>query len=74
MVAFTRVLRFDPNHVGALYYEGAVLAEQERYREAVDRFQQVIDMAPSSEFARRARREIKSATDLGRRSTRHAAS
>jgi superkiller protein 3 len=69
-VAFLRVLRFDPTHVGALYYEGSLLVEHERYREAVERFQKVIDTAPSSEYARRARRDIKSATDLGRRQSR----
>ena len=67
IVAFNRVLRFDPTHVGALYYEGAILVNQERYNEAVERFQKVIDMAPASEYARKARRDVKSATDLGRR-------
>jgi len=71
-IAFRRVLRFDPTHVGALYQEGALLVEHERYREAVERFQRVIDTAPSSEYARRARRDIKSATDLGRRQSRQA--
>jgi tetratricopeptide (TPR) repeat protein len=65
--AFQRVLRFDPDHVGALYYEGAILVELERYREAVEHFQRVVDMAPATEYARKARRDIKSATDLGRR-------
>lgn len=70
--AFKRVLRFDPEHVGALYHEGAILAEQERYREAVERFQKVVDMAPGTEYARKARRDIKSATDLGRRFAKQA--
>ena len=71
-IAFQRVLRFDPEHVGALYHEGAILVEQERYREGVERFQKVVDMAPSTEYARRARRDIKSATDLGRRFAKQA--
>jgi tetratricopeptide (TPR) repeat protein len=71
-IAFKRVLRFDPEHVGALYWEGAILAEQERYREAIERFQKVVDMAPTTEFARKARRDIKSATDLGRRFAKQA--
>jgi superkiller protein 3 len=70
--AFKRVLRFDPEHVGALYWEGAILVEQERYREAVERFQKVVDMAPGTEYARKARRDIKSATDLGRRFAKQA--
>ncbi|HVS17069.1 MAG TPA: tetratricopeptide repeat protein, partial [Planctomycetota bacterium] len=64
--AFERVLRFDPRHAGALYHEGAMLAEQHRYREAIERWQQVITLEPSGEYARRARRQIKSAGDLQR--------
>lgn len=64
--AFGRVLRFDPRHVGALFHEGALLAERHRYREAVDRWRQVIELAPTGEFARRARREIRTAGDLQR--------
>ena len=64
--AFERVLRFDPRHAGALYHEGAMLAEQHRYREAIERWQQVITLDPSGEYARRARRQIKSAGDLQR--------
>jgi tetratricopeptide (TPR) repeat protein len=66
VTAFTRVLRFDPSHVGALYHEGAMLAELHRYREAVERWQRVITLAPTGEFARRARRQIKSAGELQR--------
>jgi cytochrome c-type biogenesis protein CcmH/NrfG len=66
VTAFSRVLRFDPKHVGALFHEGAILAEQHRYREAIDRWQQVIELAPTSDYARRARREIRTAGDLQR--------
>jgi cytochrome c-type biogenesis protein CcmH/NrfG len=66
VTAFARVLRFDPKHVGALYHEGALLAEQHRYREAQDRWRQVIELAPTSDFARLARREIRTAGDLQR--------
>ncbi|HUX35261.1 MAG TPA: tetratricopeptide repeat protein, partial [Gemmatimonadaceae bacterium] len=66
VTAFTRVLRFDPNHVGALYHEGVLLAERRRYREAIERWERVRTLAPSSEYARRARREVRSATDLQR--------
>lgn len=64
--AFTRVLNFDPKHVGALFHEGAFLAEQHRYREATDRWRQVIELSPTSDYARRARREIRTAGDLQR--------
>jgi tetratricopeptide (TPR) repeat protein len=64
--AFARVLRFDPVNVGALFHEGAIMAEQRRYRDAVDRWQRVIDHGGSTEYARRARREIRTATDLQR--------
>ncbi|MEX2152220.1 MAG: tetratricopeptide repeat protein [Gemmatimonadaceae bacterium] len=66
VTAFARVLRFDPRHVGALYHEGALLAEQHRYREAIERWRQVIDLAPAGDFARRARRDIRTAGDLQR--------
>ena len=64
VTAFARVLRFDPSHVGALYYEGTLLAEQHRYREAIIRWKSVIDIEPGSPFAKRARRDIRTATDL----------
>lgn len=66
VTAFARVLRFDPKHVGALFHEGALLAEQHRYREAIERWRQVIELAPAGDFARRARREIRTAGDLQR--------
>jgi tetratricopeptide (TPR) repeat protein len=62
--AFARVLRFDPSHVGALFHEGVILAEQHRYRDAIERWNRVIVLGPTSEYARRARREIKTASDL----------
>jgi tetratricopeptide (TPR) repeat protein len=66
VTAFSRVLRFDPSHVGALYHEGALLGEQKRFREAIERWQRVIDLSPSSEYAKRARREMRTANDLER--------
>ena len=66
LFAFARVLRFDPYHVGALFHEGALLAEQHRYREATDRWREVIELQPTSDYARRARREIRTAGDLQR--------
>jgi len=58
------VLRFDPQHPCALYYEGALLAEQHRYREAITRWQQVVAIEPDGEWAQRARRDARTATDL----------
>jgi tetratricopeptide (TPR) repeat protein len=66
ITAFTRVLRFDPTHVGALYHEGALLVEQKRYREAITRWERVIAHAPASEYAKRAKREMRTAADLAR--------
>ena len=66
VTAFARVLRFDPSHVGALYHEGALLAEQHRFREAITRWKSVIDIDPGSTYAKKARREIRTATDLQR--------
>jgi tetratricopeptide (TPR) repeat protein len=64
--AFSRVLRFDPSHIGALFHEGAILFEQRRYRDAIDRWERVIDLGSNSEYGRRARREIRTASDLQR--------
>lgn len=63
-VAFARVRRFDPDHVGALYFEGVLYAEERRYDEAVARWDQVIRLEPAGEFARRARRDRRTALDL----------
>jgi tetratricopeptide (TPR) repeat protein len=66
VTAFARVLRFDPSHVGALFHEGAILAEQRRYRDAIERWTRVIDLNSTGDYAKRARREIRTATDLQR--------
>src|SRR5437868_3051692 len=66
VTAFSRVLRFDPAHVGALYHEGPLLVEQKRYREAIARWERVIAHAPASEYAKRAKREMRTAADLAR--------
>ena len=65
-LAFARVLRFDPDHVGALYFDGVLLAEQRRYEEALDRWSEVIALEPAGDFARRARRDTRTALDLQR--------
>jgi tetratricopeptide (TPR) repeat protein len=64
--AFARVLRFDPSHIGALFHEGTVLADQHRYRDAIERWTKVIELGASTEYSRRARSEIRTASDLQR--------
>ena len=60
-VAFDRILRFDPEHAGALYFEGAILAERGRYADAIAQWREVADVAPSSPYAERARRDARAA-------------
>jgi tetratricopeptide (TPR) repeat protein len=62
--AFRRILRFDPSHAGAMYFEGALLRDQKRFREAIARWRSVIEVAPASEYARRARTDARTASDL----------
>jgi cytochrome c-type biogenesis protein CcmH/NrfG len=64
LTAIKRILRFDPDHVGALYYAGILHTEHKRFREAIDRWRRVNELAPSGDFARRARREARTAMDL----------
>ena len=56
-VAFQRILRFDETHVGAIFYQGVLLAGQERFREALASWRKVAMLAPDSDWARRAFRE-----------------
>ncbi len=62
--AFRRVLAFDPDHAGATFYDGVLLAGQKRYRDAIERWQRVIELEPAGDYARRARREMRTAEDL----------
>jgi len=64
VMAFARVLRFDPDHAGALFHQGTIYAEQRRYAQAMEKWQRVIELGGTTEYARRARREIRSASDL----------
>jgi tetratricopeptide (TPR) repeat protein len=63
-MAFRRVLAFDPENVGAMFYEGVLLADQKQYAEAIARWNRVVELEPAGEFARRARREVRSAHEL----------
>jgi cytochrome c-type biogenesis protein CcmH/NrfG len=65
-LAFARVLRFDPDHVGALYFEGVLLAERRQFDAALDRWSSVIALEPAGDLARRARRDTRIALDLQR--------
>jgi tetratricopeptide (TPR) repeat protein len=64
--AVARVLRFDPEHVAALYFHGVLLAEGHRYDEAIVQWERVLELEPASPFARRARRDARTAHDLRR--------
>jgi tetratricopeptide (TPR) repeat protein len=65
-LAFARVLRFDPDHVGALYFDGVLLAEAKQFDAALDRWSNVIALEPTGDYARRARRDTRTALDLQR--------
>jgi tetratricopeptide (TPR) repeat protein len=62
--AFLRILSFDADHVGALYQDGVLLNEEKRFREAIELCTRVIEREPAGEFARRARRAARTASDL----------
>jgi cellulose synthase operon protein C len=64
LVAFTRVLRFDGDHVAALFHTGLLLSRRRRWREAAECWHQVVRRDPMGEYGRRARREMRSAHDL----------
>jgi cellulose synthase operon protein C len=62
--AFGRLRRLEPGHPAALYYEGALLAEQRQYRDAIERWELVIAADPDGRYARLARRDKRTAADL----------
>jgi tetratricopeptide (TPR) repeat protein len=62
--AFRRVLAFDPDHAAATFYDGVILAGQKRYREAVERWRRVVELEPAGDYARRSRREMRTAENL----------
>jgi len=64
--AFSRVLRFDGDHVAALYFHGVLLAEGHCYEAAISQWERVLELEPTSAFARRARRDTRTAQDLRR--------
>jgi len=62
--AFARVLRFDPEHTGALYHQGTGFARQQQFDQAVQVWERVIQLAPNGPFAAEARSRARSARDL----------
>jgi tetratricopeptide (TPR) repeat protein len=63
-IAFARVRRFDPEHAGALYFEGLLLSAHHRVRAAIERWKRVVEVEPAGEYARRARRAAERAATL----------
>jgi cytochrome c-type biogenesis protein CcmH/NrfG len=58
--------RMEPAHPAALYYEGALFAEQHRFREAIERWEKVVEIEPDGPYGRRARRDGRTAADLAK--------
>jgi len=62
--AFRRALKFDPEHVGTLFYLGVVFARLHRYADAVDVWDRVTRLDPGGPYAQRARIHARTAVDL----------
>jgi len=62
--ATERVVRFQPDHVGARYHLGLALARERRYREAIAEWERVIALEPSGPLAHQARAHARTARDL----------
>jgi len=62
--AIDLVLKFVPDHEGALFYRGVALARCRRYAEAVRSWERVAQVNASGPFAQAARTHARSARDL----------
>ena len=62
--AFERVLRFDAEHTGALFYQGVALARERQFRQALSSWDRVVQLEPSGQLATEARSRARSARDL----------
>jgi tetratricopeptide (TPR) repeat protein len=62
--AAERVVRFQPDHVGARYQLGLALARERRYHEAIVEWDRVIALEPSGPLAQQARAHARTARDL----------
>jgi tetratricopeptide (TPR) repeat protein len=58
-------LRFEPDRSSVLFRVGELAAESGRYREALDYWRRLIEVAPDSEWAERARVQARVALGLG---------
>ncbi|MGD8869670.1 MAG: tetratricopeptide repeat protein, partial [Gemmatimonadales bacterium] len=64
--AYLRVLRFDPDRPEALFELGQLATESGRYRQALGYWRRLVDVAPDSEYAARARVRARRALGNGR--------
>jgi cytochrome c-type biogenesis protein CcmH/NrfG len=62
--AFQRLLKYDPEHLGALFHLGVVLARLHRYVDAVEAWDKVTRLDAASQYAQRARLHARTALDL----------
>jgi cytochrome c-type biogenesis protein CcmH/NrfG len=62
--ALERVLRFEPDHLAALYHIGGIRLMAKEYDDAMDAWQRILVLDPASEYAQRARSQLRSAKDL----------
>jgi tetratricopeptide (TPR) repeat protein len=63
--ALVRVVRFDPERPAALFRLGELTAESGRYRDALGYWRRLIEAAPDSEYAARARVQARVALGMG---------
>jgi cytochrome c-type biogenesis protein CcmH/NrfG len=59
-------LRFDPERPEALFELGELATESGRHRQALGYWRQLVDVAPESEYAARARVRARRAASNGR--------
>ncbi len=67
--AFERILRFDPSQVVALYFKGVLAAQRYDWDEAMRCWERVMALEPAGEYARRAARDARTATEWRRQLT-----
>ena len=58
------MLRFRPDHAGALFQQGVALARARRFPEAVAAWERVAQLEPAGTMAGEARSRARSARDL----------
>src|SRR6185436_3729280 len=62
--AFSRVLRFHPEHLAALYHRGVAEARLRRFGAAIADWERVTQIEPTSDLAAAARAAARSAREL----------